>query len=74
MLKDLFKYKVAFKVPVAMLIFSIVGVYFGYIKIDLWLNSNELGGGYQFQISFKYLIDLITQQLNNILNQIKGAF
>ncbi len=68
-MKDIFKYKIAFRVPVALIVFSLLGVYFGYIKIDLWLNNSHIGGGYSFQINLDYLINLITQQFTNIINK-----
>jgi len=73
MLKDIFKYKIAFKVPVVMLFFSIIGVYYNFIHIDLWFNE-KLEAGYQLEISFKYLANLITEQFYKIINTIKGEF
>jgi len=74
MLKDLFKYKVAFKVPVVMLFFSVLGVYFDFIKIDLWSAKEFIGGGYQFQINFSYLLEMVANEITNIFNQLKGEF
>lgn len=73
MLSDLFQYKIAFKVPVIMLIFSIVGVWFNFIHIDLWLND-KLEAGYQFEISFQELLNIIKYYFNQLINYIKGEF
>ena len=73
MLRDLFKYKIAFKVPIIMIVFSIIGVFYNFIHIDLWFND-KLEAGYQFEISFQYLLDLLTEQYHKAIHYIKGEF
>ncbi len=66
----IFKYKIAFRVPVVMLVISIFFIYIGVIKVDLWMARDYIGGGYQFQINFNYLLEIITKNINNLINRI----
>jgi len=68
MFEELLEYKIAFRVPIIFLLIGIFFIYENVIIIDAWFANDFFGGGYQVQINLNYLLELIYNKLNELMN------